>query len=219
MRPVRQETVAVPLLLKGSSAKDGAVEAQSGEHPEAGHALSGSTTRREVLCFDCKTVNKASARATSTQCANCGTFIDLRDVEIRERSTQRIRTRGNVIVHRKGALLGTAVHCGSILIEGTVAGSIYAQDTVEFRTDAKVFGEIRCRRLIVEKRCQIHGLQPIHAEDVELIGQLTASVIAKGTFHLGKQASFEGGLRAGRVRMESGAAWAGMMHVGGSSVA
>ena len=178
--------------------------AQSGDHPENSHGSHAPVPRREVVCFDCKAVSKASAKATSTQCSNCGTFIDLRDVDIRQRSTQRIRTRGNVTVHKKGALLGTAVHCGSLVIEGSVAGSIYAQETVEFRTHAKVLGEIRCRHLVVEKRCQVQCLQPVHVQSMSLQGRLTARVLASGLVQIGRQGRLEGGTAQPGVRRTGG---------------
>ncbi len=168
-----------------------------------------------MVCFDCRTVNKASSKATSTQCANCGTFIDLRDVDIRERTTQRIRTRGNVVVHKKGALLGTAVHCGSLMIEGMVAGSIYAQETVTFRIDAKVLGEIRCRRLVVDRRVKVTGLQPIHLDSMDLLGELTARVFAAGTVHIARHGRMIGGLNAARLRLDPGGALLGVVRVGG----
>lgn len=214
-KPLRRAAVAVPLFLKGSSAKEGAVVAQSGQHPENPTQIHRPAGRREVVCFDCRAVNKASARATSTQCANCGTFIDLRDVDIRDRSTQRIRTRGNVTIHKKGSLLGTAVHCGSLIVEGSVAGSIYAQETVEFRTDAKVLGEIRCRHLVVERRVKVSGLQPVHVETLELRGSLTARVFAKGAAHIGRHGRFEGGMQAPRVRLDPGGELLGPMMIGG----
>ena len=217
IRPSRNDPVAVPLLLTGSSIKEGAIVAQSGETQETGHTHHVPVTRREVVCFDCHADNKASAKATSTQCANCGTFIDLRDVEIRGRSTQRIRTRGKVTIHKKGALLGTAIHCGSLLVEGSIVGSVYAQDTVEFRTDAKVVGEIRCRRLIVERRCHVQGLQPIHVDFLELSGSLTARVLVKGLAEIMRHARFEGGLYAAGLKMEAGAEVLSVLAIGGKS--
>lgn len=206
-------SVSMPLLLSGVSAKEGNVVARSGAHPEILHTpVQG---RREVVCFDCQAVNKASARATSTQCANCGTFIDLRDVEIRERSTQRIRTRGNVTILKKGSLLGTAVHCGSLIVEGSVAGSIHAQETVEFRTDAKILGEIRCRRLIIDRKVTIAGLQPIHLEFLELQGHLTGRIFASGLVHITRHGRFEGGLNAARLRVDAGGELIGPMRIGG----
>ena len=189
--------------------------AQSGEHPESRPTSHAPVTRRDVICFDCQAVNKASAKASSTQCGNCGTFIDLQNIDIRERSTQRIRTRGNVTIHKKGALLCTAVHCGSLIVEGSIAGSIYAQEIVEFRVDAKILGEIRCRLLIIERRCHVQGLQPIHVEDLELQGSLLARVLARGTVHVGKHARLEGGVTAAQVKLDPGAELEGMLRVGG----
>lgn len=209
----------MPLLLSGTSAKEGDMVAQSGGHAESTPGAPPHhphpTSRREVVCFDCHAINKASARATSTQCANCGTFIDLRDFDIRERTTQRIRTRGNVTVHKKGALLGTAVHCGSLIVEGSVACSIYAQDSVEFRTDAKVLGEIRCRRLVIEKKVIVTGLQPVHVDSVEVQGELAARVFATGTARIGRQGKLEGGLNAARLKVDNGGLINGLMRIGG----
>ena len=209
--------MAVPLLLAGKSAKDGEVFAQSGEHPEASQPSHGPVTRREVICFDCRAVSKPSAKASSTQCANCGAFIDLRDVEIRERSTQRIRTRGHVTIHKKGAFLGTAIHCGSLRVEGSIAGSIHAQEAVEFRTDAKVLGEIRCRRLIVEKRCHLQGLQPIRVDSLELHGSLTARVVVKGLAEIMRHARLEGGLSAAGLKLEVGSEVEAVLEIRGTA--
>lgn len=193
----------MPLLLAGTSAKEGEIVARSGGHPEQAHAAPAA--RREVVCFDCQALSRASAKATSTQCSNCGTFIDLRDVEIKERSTQRIRTRGNVMVHKKGALLGTSVQCGSLIVEGSVAGSIYAQDRVEFRTDAKILGEIRCRHFQVERKVTVACLQPVHVDSLLISGRLSARIFARSLAHFERSAKFEGSLTAARLRVESGA--------------
>lgn len=211
-RPRQSKPLAMPLLLAGTSAKEGAVVARSGEQPGQAHVQPAG--RREVVCFDCRATSKASARATSTQCSNCGAFIDLRDVEIRERSTQRIRTRGNVTIHKKGALLGTAVHCGSLIVEGSVAGSIYAQETVEFRADARILGEIRCRHLVVDRRITVSGLQPVHVESMTLAGSLAARVFCKGTVHIQRHGRFEGGLQAPWVKMDLGGGLIGPMMIG-----
>jgi cytoskeletal protein CcmA (bactofilin family) len=205
-------SLTMPLTLSGNSAKEGAVLARSRDHPEVNHAPVG---RREVVCFDCQTVGKASAKAASTQCSNCGTFIDLRDIEIRERTTQRIRTRGNVTIHKKGILLGTAIHCGSLIVEGAVSGSIYAQETVEFRTDGKVLGEIRCRHLVIERKVQVSGLQPVHVTTAEIDGSLSARVFATGLVRISRQGRLDGGLMAAGLALEQGGELVGPMRIGG----
>lgn len=164
-------------------------------------------------CFDCGTVNRAPLQATNTSCANCGTFIDMRDFNIRDRTTQRIRTRGNVTVHKKGALLGTVVHCGSLLVHGTVGGSIHAQNTVEFHTSTKVVGELRCRQLILNRRCQVQCLQPVHAAEAFIEGSFHGRLIATGQVSVGRHAILEGSVDAPVLVMEAGAQLNAAMHI------
>ena len=167
-----------------------------------------------MLCFDCGCLNKASAKASSTQCSTCGIFIDLRDVEIRERTTQRIRTRGNVTIHRKGALLGTSVYCGNLLVEGTVACSIYAQGTVEFFHDAKILGEIRCNHLVVNRRLEVFAQQAVHLKTMDLQGSLKARVIASERVGISRHGELTGSLTAPALQLAVGGGLNGVMRIG-----
>jgi cytoskeletal protein CcmA (bactofilin family) len=169
-----------------------------------------------VECFDCHTINRASAHATSTACSHCGTYIDLRNFDIRDRTTQKIRTRGDVTVHKKGALLGTAIHCGSLTVEGVVSGSIYAQDKVEFLVSTKVVGELRCRRLVVGRKCIVHCLQPVHTGEVEIAGQFTGRVFASGSVRLlTSHSRLEGSVNAPAFSMPAGAELEAGMYIFG----
>lgn len=171
--------------------------------------------RREVECFDCGTFNRAPLQATNTSCANCGTFIDMRDFDIRERTTQRIRTRGNVTVHKKGSLLGTVVHCGSLKVHGTIGGSIHAQNTVEFHTSTKVVGELRCRQLIIHRRCQVQCLQPVHIGEASIEGSFNGRIIATGPVRLDRHATLTGSVEAPVFVMDAGAELGALMHIHG----
>ncbi|MES2707249.1 MAG: polymer-forming cytoskeletal protein [Verrucomicrobiota bacterium] len=207
----------MPLQLLGSNAENGEMVASTGapHSSHSHHPPAGPAGRREVECFDCHAINRASLQATSTACSNCGTYIDLRNFDIRERTTQKIRTRGDVTVHKKGALLGTAIHCGSLIVEGTVGGSIYAQETVQFRVSTKVLGELRCRRLIVERKCLVHCLQPVHVREVDIEGGLTARIFSGGPVRLHRHARLEGSVNAPVFIMEPGAELEASMHIFG----
>ena len=204
--------------MSGTSAKEGEVIAQSSGRQDRPHGLGTSTggtlARKGVLCFDCGNVNKTSAKASSTQCSNCGVFIDLRDVEIRERSTQRVRTRGNVTIHKKGALLGTSVFCGNLIVEGTVSCSIYAQGSVEFHNDAKIIGEIRCNHLVVDRRLQVSAQQAVHLKTLDLQGTLSARVFAAERVEIGRRGDFRGSLTTPALRLAAGGGLAGVMRIG-----
>ncbi|RYD34624.1 MAG: hypothetical protein EOP86_10545 [Verrucomicrobiaceae bacterium] len=211
----------MPLELLGSSAQaDDLVASTGGPHaPHASHqthhTLPGTGGRRDVECFDCHTISRAPLHATSTACSNCGTYIDLRSFDIRERTTQKIRTRGDVTVHKKGALLGTSVYCGNLIVEGMVGGSIHAQDTVSFHVSTKVLGELRCGRLIVERKCAVQCLQPVHAREVEIEGAFTGRIFASGPVRLHRHARLEGSVNAPVFSMPPGAELMAGMHIFG----
>jgi cytoskeletal protein CcmA (bactofilin family) len=123
---------------------------------------------------------------------------------MRDKTTQRIRTRGDVIVEKKGALLGTSITCGNLTVIGQVAGSIYASGDVIFRSTGRVLGEVRCRRLLVERRANIRFLAAVHVERLEVQG------VADGHFYvltktlLGKKGLLDGTLETKTMQMEPG---------------
>jgi cytoskeletal protein CcmA (bactofilin family)/predicted RNA-binding Zn-ribbon protein involved in translation (DUF1610 family) len=168
---------------------------------------------RTVVCFDCQHVHRVSGMSTSSLCPNCGSYIDLRDVVIKDRTTQKIRTRGDVVVEKKGALLGTSITCGNLTVEGQVAGSIYASGTVTFRASGKVLGEVRCQHLLVEKKCEVQFLQPIHAETLEIYGDVSGRFTLTGRAFLNRRGTINGSLQAQSMLMESGAKLNGGIHI------
>jgi cytoskeletal protein CcmA (bactofilin family) len=168
---------------------------------------------RVVVCFECNASHKVAGASTSTICPSCSTYLDLRDIEIKERTNQRIKTRGNVVVQKKGALLGTSVHCGDLTVHGSVAGTIYAAGEVHLKTDGKIMGEIRCRRFILYRKCEVHCLQPVYAEVVEIHGRVTGHFHASRCIILSRHASLTGSAKAQSISMEPGAVLNGQVQV------
>ncbi len=182
--------------------------------PQAAKAVSvEKEPPRPVICFDCGHPHKVARASTSSLCPQCGCYIDLRDVVIKDRTTQKIRTRGNVVVEKKAALLGTSITCDNLSVFGQISGSIYASGEVIFKTSGKVLGEIRCKRLLVEKKSQLQFLQPIHAELAEIHGETTGHFHCSEKMHLGRHGSIVGSLRAKRVKMELGAQLTGRVEI------
>lgn len=210
--PVKQP--AIPFQLSGYSEQDAPLVARADSL--SGPARPGAQApgrSRSVECFDCRTVHKVAATATSTLCPSCSTYVDLRDIEIKDRTAQRIRTRGDVVVQKKGVLLGTSVHCGNLTIYGSVAGSIYASGEVALKADVKIVGEVRCRKLTVDRKCEVHCLQPVHAEEVEIHGQVTGHFYAGGSILLSRGASLDGSASARRIAVDPGAVINGQIQV------
>jgi cytoskeletal protein CcmA (bactofilin family)/predicted RNA-binding Zn-ribbon protein involved in translation (DUF1610 family) len=201
---------SMPLQVLGFS-EEADLVAQS--QPSAARAPQEQKSYRHVICFDCQHHHKVSTHSTSSLCPNCGSYIDLRDVVIKDRSAQRIRTRGDVFVEKKGALLGTSITCGNLIVEGQVAGSIQASGQVTFRASGKVLGEVRCQHLSVEKKCEVHFLQPIHCETAEIYGQVQGHICLSDRIFLNRKASWQGTLSAKTALMEAGAKLAGAVEI------
>ncbi len=201
---------SMPLQVLGFS-EEADLVAQS--RPNAPRNPPEQKSYRHVICFDCQHHHKVSSHSTSSLCPNCGSYIDLRDVIIKDRSAQRIRTRGDVLVEKKGALLGTSITCGNLIVEGQVAGSIQASGAVTFRASGKVLGEVRCQHLAVEKKCEVHFLQPIHCETAEIYGQVQGHIHLTDRIFLNRKSSWQGTLTAKTALMEAGAKLVGAVEI------
>ncbi len=200
----------MPLQVLGFS-EEADLVAQS--QPSAARASQEERRFRPVVCFECQHHHRVSEHSTSSLCPNCGSYIDLRDVVIKDRTTQKIRTRGDVLVEKKGALLGTSITCGNLTVEGQVAGSIYASGQVTFRASGKVLGEVRCQHLALEKKCEVHFLQPIHCETAEIYGQGLGRIHLTDRLFLNRKASWDGAVAAKSALMEPGAKLQGVIEI------
>ena len=192
---------SVPLQVLGYG-EEGDLIAES--KPDAFRGAPLQKNYRSVNCFDCHYVHKVASLSSSSMCPNCGSYIDLRDVVIKDRTTQRIRTRGDVTVEKSGALLGTDITCGNLTVDGQVAGSIHASGQVAFGSSGKVLGEVRCGQLLVEKKCVVQFLQPVHAESAEIRGIITGRFEITGRLLLTRRGQIDGFIQAKSMLMEAG---------------
>ncbi len=206
---------SVPLQITGHG-EEGAQLVASASTLSAARSTSGALTKdppRTVLCLECSATHKVAAASTSTICPGCSTYIDLRNLAIKDRTNQRIRTRGDVVVEKKGALLGTSIHCGNLTVYGSVSGSIHASGDLLLKSDQKIIGEIRCRRFVLEKKCEVHCLQPVHAEEVEIHGRAAGRFFASRSLILRRHAVLDGSVTAKFLCVEPGAVLNGQVLV------
>ena len=212
---VAPRSPSMPFHLTGHGEQGAALEASAANLSGPRASASGGVKEppRPVPCFECDAVHRVAAAATSTLCPACSTYIDLRDLEIKDRTNKRIRTRGNVTVDKKGALLGTSVHCGRLTVHGSVSGSIYASGDVILKADQRIIGEIRCRQLVLEKKCELTCLQPVHARTVEIHGKATGHFHATRSIILRRHAVLDGSVTAQFICVEPGAVLNGQVLV------
>jgi cytoskeletal protein CcmA (bactofilin family)/Zn finger protein HypA/HybF involved in hydrogenase expression len=160
---------------------------------------------REVLCFSCAHTHRARAEVQSTQCPRCGDYISLEDHRIEESWNLRLRTRGNVIITRRGSVVATHIECHDLTVLGSLSASAECSGTLRIRTKGKIAGTLRCRHLIVERGARVEFLSPVHAESMLIAGHARGQLRCNGEVRLAKRARFSGLIQAGSVLSSPGA--------------
>ena len=168
---------------------------------------------KEAECFDCGHKFKTSRSAKSANCPTCGAYISLEDVEINMTSTQAIKTRGNVIIRKRGRLSTSSVQCRDLECHGIIEANVTCSGDASFRTTGSIIGEIRCNRFIVEKGADAAFLNPVHASEVEIHARVTGTIFSTGPVLIGSNGSVNGDVTARSVSIEPGGELNGAMNI------
>jgi cytoskeletal protein CcmA (bactofilin family) len=164
-------------------------------------------------CFECKRKQQVCGTATSTICPSCSAHIDLRDYKITSGFSRTIRTRGNVHLTGKGDLGSSSVICRSALIEGRLRGNLHCDDTATIHFAGKIPGRISARRIVVERKADIHCFRRVCAESIEIKGRMSGEIIAQ-TVVIQKKAALEGDVTARAITVEKGGMFSGQLVIG-----
>lgn len=174
----------------------------------------GKEKDREVSCFECDKVHKASVEASSTLCPACGAYIALKDYEIHSNWNRRIQTRGNVIVHKKASVTGITIHCHHLTTHGDFTGGVDCSGDFTIRSHGKIMGRVRCKRLIIEKKAQVEFANAVHCQDAIIDGSVTGHFECSGKLQLKKKATLTGDIKVATMAIEEGARHHGRMSIG-----
>jgi cytoskeletal protein CcmA (bactofilin family) len=165
-----------------------------------------------VECFECKRKQQVSGAATSTICPSCSAHVDLRDYKITSGFSRSIRTRGNVHLSGKGDLASSSVECQSALIEGRLRGNLHC-DTATINYSGKIPGRISARRVVVERKADIHCFRTVRAEHIEIKGRMSGEIVAQSvTVH--RKGSLEADVTARAISVERGGKFSGQLAIG-----
>lgn len=159
---------------------------------------------RSVACFECGQEQQISASAASTICSACNGYISLRDVHVRNDSRQKIKTRGDVTIHKKASLHGSSLACHDLEVLGTLSGGVQCTGQASFSSDCRILGVFSCASLIVNKRSKIHFLQPVYAHEIVVSGEATGDFYCSGNVTVKKNGFLRGELIARSVSVEPG---------------
>lgn len=168
---------------------------------------------KEAQCFDCSHKFKVGRSSRSANCPQCGAYISMEDVDLNMASTQSIKTRGDVIIRKRGQLEAAELHCRELRCFGTITAEIHCLGDAIFRTIGQIVGEVRCRRFVVEKGSDITFLNAIHADEVEVHASITGNVFSKGQVLISSHGAVNGDVTARSVSIEPGGELNGSMNI------
>jgi len=168
---------------------------------------------KDAECFDCGHKFKTGRSAKSANCPTCGSLISLEDVEVNMTSTQPVKTRGNVLIRKRGRLSTTSIQCRDLDCHGIIEANVTCSGDATFRTTGSIIGEIHCQRFVVEKGADVAFLNPIHALEVEINARVTGTIFSTGPVTIGGNGSVNGDVTARSVSIEPGGELNGAMNI------
>lgn len=168
---------------------------------------------KDAECFDCGHKFKTGRSAKSASCPACGAYISLEDVEINMPSTQAVKTRGDVLVRKRGHLSTSSVQCRDLTCQGIIEANVSCSGDAAFRTVGSIVGEIRCHRFVVEKGADVTFINAVHAAEVEIQARATATIYCTGPVIITSNGSVNGDVTARSVSIEPGGELNGAMNI------
>lgn len=168
---------------------------------------------KDARCFDCEHRFKVGRSAKSANCPQCGSYVSLEDVEINMNSNQAIKTRGDVMIRKRGHLSTSTVQCKDLRCYGILEANVECDSDAIFRTEGTIIGEIKCHRCVVEKGANVTFMNPIRANEVEIQGNVTGNIFSSGPVLINAHGSVNGDVTARSVSIEPGGELNGAMNI------
>lgn len=168
---------------------------------------------KDAECFDCGHKFKTGRSAKSASCPTCGSYISLEDVEINMPSTQAVKTRGDVLVRKRGRLSTSSIQCRDLNCQGIIEANVTCSGDATFRTAGTIIGEIHCHRFVVEKGADVAFMNPVHATEVEIQARVTGTIYCTGPVLINSNGAVNGDVTARSVSIEPGGELNGAMNI------
>jgi cytoskeletal protein CcmA (bactofilin family)/ribosomal protein S27E len=162
-----------------------------------------------VRCYRCYHVQPVSKFAKSTQCERCSVYIGLADYEIKANKQHTLRTRGDIVVAKKGGLRNCAIACHNLTVNGVIDAYVDCSGDAVFRKTGKVRGHLYCRKLIVEKNAVVEFPDGVKTEWADIVGRVIGDVTCSGTVQISKSGTIEGDVTTIDLQMKDGAVISG----------
>lgn len=177
--------------------------------PEKRRRSSDATTELEVRCFRCYHVQQVSRFAKSTQCERCSVYISLANYEIKTQKNHTLRTRGDIVIGRRGGLKKCEIACHHLTVNGVIDAFVDCSGDAVFRHSGVVRGNLYCRKLLIEKNCVVEFPDGVMAEKAEVQGQLVGNLTCSGPVRITRTGTVSGDVHAVEIDLKDGAAISG----------
>lgn len=161
--------------------------------------------KREICCLGCNTVYLVVANAQSSQCPKCCTYASFRDHVVELPTNQRIETRGNVVIRKKGRYYGPLLKCHDLQILGQLDAPVDCTGEVTFHKDCRINHPIRCGNLKVPRGVKVEFLHPVSTIDSRIGGEVRGEITCSGKATFERKSHFLGLIRAREIDLKPGA--------------
>lgn len=172
---------------------------------EADRKREENAIERLVRCFHCHRIQEVPRRAKSSQCDRCSTYISLEDYEIRTPGRQRLHTRGDITISKRGGLVeGSDIACHHLTVNGAIDAAVDCSGDAVFRHSGTVRGRLHCDRLVLERGCEVIFPDGVAARSAEISGHLVGDLTCSGKVRLGRSGLVDGRLTALDLEQKEG---------------
>lgn len=172
--------------------------------PEKRKKLIETSNDFEVRCFRCYHIQQVSKFAKSTQCERCSVYIGLANYEIKANKQHTLRTRGDIVIAKKGGLRKCEIACHNLMVNGSIDALVDCSGDAVFRSSGIVRGNLYCRKLIVEKNAVVEFPDGVKTAKADIFGRVVGDITCSGTVRLSKNGSVEGSVTAVDLQMKEG---------------
>ncbi len=172
--------------------------------PEQRKKASESGSTFEVRCFRCYHIQQVSRFAKSTQCERCSVYISLANYEVKAHKSHTLRTRGDIIIAKRGSLTDCEIACHHLVANGSIDACVDCSGDATFRKSGVVRGEVFCRRLLIDKHCEVEFPDGVKVQRADINGTLKGNLTCSGTVKISKAGIVEGDVKAIDIIIKEG---------------
>ncbi|MDA7922821.1 polymer-forming cytoskeletal protein [Verrucomicrobiales bacterium] len=162
-------------------------------------------TDYKVRCFRCYHTQFVSKFAKSTQCERCSAYIALANYDIKAVKCHTLRTRGDITIGRRGGLINNSeIACNNLTVSGAIDATADCSGNAVFRHSGTVRGQLFCRKLVIEKNCEVTFPDGVKTESADIMGSLSGDITASGKIRVGKAGKLDGNASAHEIEIKEG---------------